>query len=531
MSEEEKLPGGQVWKKAAPRPIGTDEPADILGHPKGLFYLFFAELWERFSFYGMRALLTLYMIQRLYFDIQNNKEIAYGIYAAYGALVYFTPFLGGLLADRILGYRKSIILGGILMSLGHFAIAFESEVFFFGGLALIVAGNGFFKPNISTLVGTLYHEGDPRRDSGFSIFYMGINVGAWIAPLACGWLASSYGWHYGFGAAGIGMVLGLLLFLQGIKAGVFADNGLPPESSTRLRRIIVNIGSFAVVPLLAYLLYDNEYVSYLLFLALVPIAIVLIVYMSKNGKIVWQRIVSALILTFFMTMFWAFFEQGGSSLTVFAEENVKLSFLSAEQTNAINPFFIIIFAIIFSYMWTYLSKIGKNPYTPIKYGLGLMQLALGFLIFAVSARFIDNQALTPFLFLVGGYLFVSTGELFLSPVGLSKLTELATKQVASFMMGVWFLSAAFGHYIAGIIAKLTISEDNTNIAEQDIFLGGFVEFVTGLTPEGIAGAGESMQTLFGYTAVFTQIAVIAFALGVVAFLLTPFLRKWMHGVH
>ena len=199
---------------------------DKKGHPKALFYLFFAEMWERFSFYGMRALLTLYLIKDFYQDVQNNEEIAYGIYAAYGALVYLTPLLGGYLADKYIGYRKSILFGGILMALGHFFMAFPTEFMFYGALGLLIMGNGFFKPNISTLVGSLYEEGDIKRDGGFTIFYMGINLGAMIAPLFCGYLGEVYGWHYGFGAAGLGMLAGLIVFWKGISDNVLGDKGL-----------------------------------------------------------------------------------------------------------------------------------------------------------------------------------------------------------------------------------------------------------------------------------------------------------------
>lgn len=218
----------RVDKHAAPRPVDPEGP-EMFGHPKGLFYLFFAELWERFSFYGMRALLVLYMVNDLFVNLANPDAIAFGIYAAYGALVYATPVIGGMVADRLIGFRRAIMLGAILMALGHFALAVEQPLFFYGALALLIVGNGFFKPNISTLVGTLYREGDPRRDAGFTIFYMGINIGAALSPLVCGWLGAEFGWHYGFGAAGVGMLIGLIFFWNGARSGVFGDRGLPPN--------------------------------------------------------------------------------------------------------------------------------------------------------------------------------------------------------------------------------------------------------------------------------------------------------------
>ena len=233
---------------------------DKKGHPKALFYLFFAEMWERFSFYGMRALLTLYLIKDYYSSLENNEDIAYGIYAAYGALVYLTPLIGGYLADKFMGYRKSIIYGGVLMALGHFFMAFPSDFFFYGALGLLIIGNGFFKPNISTLVGSLYEEGDLKRDGGFTIFYMGINLGAMIAPLFCGYLGETYGWHWGFGAAGIGMLAGLLVFWKGITSGVMEDKGLQPKKYIKkkfggisVNNIIYTLG-FIAVPIFAYLI-------------------------------------------------------------------------------------------------------------------------------------------------------------------------------------------------------------------------------------------------------------------------------------
>jgi len=221
----------------------TVDPRDMLGHPRGLFYLFFAEMWERFSFYGMRALLMLYMTSDLFKELAAAsgdavaEAKAIGIYAAYGALVYTTPVLGGRIADKLIGYRKSIMLGGILMALGHFVLAIEHPVFFYTALALLIVGNGFFKPNISSMVGNLYKEGDQRRDAGFTIFYMGINVGAWLAPLLCGWLGESYGWHYGFGLAGIGMMAGLFTFWSGQKSGVFGDIGLQSKEQKSISMI------------------------------------------------------------------------------------------------------------------------------------------------------------------------------------------------------------------------------------------------------------------------------------------------------
>ena len=230
------------------------------GHPKALFYLFFAEMWERFSFYGMRALLVLYIIKDYMESVENNEEIAYGIYAAYGALVYATPLLGGFIADRFIGYRKAIMLGGVLMAIGHFFMAFPTDVFFYGALGLLIAGNGFFKPNISSLVGALYKEGDIKRDSGFTIFYMGINLGAAAAPFICGYIGEMWGWHYGFSLAGLGMLAGVIVFWDGLRKGVFGDKGLQPAEYVEKKFFNLNIEKlvwvfgFLIVPIFAYLI-------------------------------------------------------------------------------------------------------------------------------------------------------------------------------------------------------------------------------------------------------------------------------------
>jgi len=442
---------------------------DKKGHPKALFYLFFAEMWERFSFYGMRALLTLYLIKDYYSHLENNEEVSYGIYAAYGALVYLTPLIGGYLADKFIGYRKSIIFGGILMALGHFCMAFPSDLFFYGALGLLIMGNGFFKPNISTLVGSLYEEGDVKRDGGFTIFYMGINLGAMIAPLFCGYLGEVYGWHWGFGAAGIGMLAGLVVFWKGINANVLGDKGLQPAkyigkkvAGLSVTNCIYALG-FLAVPAFAYLIIlDTQ--SQILgdVLTIVGGAVLLYVgYIIYDFKAIQKdhqsgdRLIAIMILSVFLTVFWGCFEIAGSAVTVWVDKCVNLVGMNASQTNAINPFYIVLLAIPFSWMWTKLGGLNKNPNTPIKFSLGLLQLALGFVVFGLSIHFMGENGKVPFMFVFLGYFLITTGELFLSPIGLSKVTQLAPKKIAAFIMGVWFLSSTFAHYISGGIAKMT----------------------------------------------------------------------------
>ena len=445
---------------------------DKKGHPKALFYLFFAEMWERFSFYGMRALLMLYLVQDFMRDLENKEEVSYGVFAAYGALVYLTPLIGGYIADNFIGYRKSILFGGVLMALGHFFMAFPTDFFFYGALGLLIMGNGFFKPNISTLVGSMYEDKDPRRDSGFTVFYMGINLGAMIAPLFCGYLGEVYGWHYGFGAAGIGMLAGLVVFWKGIKDGVLLDKGLQPlkyvEKKIYGLKIdkIVYILSILAVPIFAYLiLLETKSPMLGSVLSIVGIAafgyviyLILDYRIRQKDKVSADRLTAIMILVIFLTVFWACFEQAGSSLTIWVEKCVRLVGINAAQSNAINPAYIVLLAIPFSWLWTKLGTIHRNPNTRVKFGLGILQLGLGFLVFASSVYFVGEDGKVPLLLVFLGYLLVTTGELFLSPIGLSKVTQLAPKKIVSFMMGVWCLSSTFAHYISGELAKMTTKE-------------------------------------------------------------------------
>lgn len=520
------------------------EDKNLLGHPIGLFYLFFAELWERFSYYGMRALLVLYVVDQYFQGLTTGeREIkAYGIFGAYGALVYATPILGGMIADKLIGNRKAILLGGVIMALGHFFMAIETPLFFYTALGLLVVGNGFFKPNISALVGSLYKEGDPRRDGGFTIFYMGVNVGAMIAPLLCGWLGQTYGWHYGFGAAGVGMLLGLVLFMIGIRDNALGNAGHQPEE-TKSKKIIgipldkvVYTLAFLVVPLFSMLIFKNEMevlggelMSRISTLILIVVTALLLFYIIQMQKIERERMIVVVILTFFITVFWSFFEQSGSSLTLFAEKNVNLTFLTSSQAQAINPFFIMVLAFPFSYLWVWLSKHKMNPTTPVKSALGIAQLGLGFLLFAYSAQFMDDAGKVPFVFLVLGYFFMTTGELFISPIGLSKTTELAPAKIVAFMLGVFYLSSSFAHFIAGQIAKLTAFSTSSN-GEQGV-MTDMITKITGFESGVAKSATEGIQSLATYTNVFSQIAIISFGCAIIILILSPFIKRLMHGVH
>ena len=539
----------------SPSGSSTNDPAEIgsksvktgeyLGHPKGLFFLFFAELWERFSFYGMRALLVLYLVDELFNDLENGKDVAYEIYAAYGSLVYFTPAIGGMIADRLIGHKNSIMLGALLMCIGHFTMAFQNEIIFYMSLGLLIIGNGFFKPNISSMVGGLYEQGDVRREGGFTIFYLGINLGAFIAPLICGWLAAKYGWHYGFAAAGIGMAVGMIVFWFGGMMGIYGDQGNQPiEQQTKKVggvnvRYLVYALSFLFVPVFALLVQFNQVevfggtglLSFLLISLLFLVAVYLIYVCAISDTVTRNRLIVVAVLTFFVTVFWAFFEQAGSSLTLFAEEHVNLIGLSAAQTNSINPGYIIFLAIPFSMMWNWLEARNMNPNTMIKFGLGILQLGLGFLVFALSARFMGDDARVSMMFLMIGYLFITSGELFLSPIGLAKVTELSPAKLVSFMMGVWFLSSSFAHYIAGIIAKLTTGGDGHGGAAEGAepgIVAEYAQMITGVVDQGTAS--PEMANLMIYAGVFAQIAIVSFVIGLFALIISPLIKYMMHGV-
>ncbi|TDQ33315.1 peptide MFS transporter [Zeaxanthinibacter enoshimensis] len=473
------------------------EEQQMFGHPKGLFYLFFAELWERFSFYGMRALLTLYMVNVIFEALAARDYAAAAVYSSYGSLVYASTVVGGRISDTILGMRKSIFLGGVLMALGHFVLAIENNMAFYLALALIVVGNGFFKPNISTFVGSLYRDGDPRKDSGFVIFYMGINIGGFAAPLLCGWLGSEYGWHYGFGLAGIGMLTGLIFFWNGIRKNVFGDKGMPPSEEVLEKkvvgikqRVLVPVLAFAAAPVIALLLSsyrplgaegtffeDQNIVNVIFKLVGVTILVYLGYIMYKATLDERKKLFMAVLITFFMTIFWGFHELSGSVITLFAERNVNLSIVDAAQTNALNSMYIIILSIPISLLFTYLSKKNLNPRTPYKFGMGLAFAGISFYILALSGGSADENGMVPFSYLLIMYFLISVGELFMSPVGLSKITDLSPKRIVAFMMGVWFLSSAFAFQVVGFIGKqLAVESDDANVGgfeSLDIYINGF----------------------------------------------------------
>lgn len=649
-------------------PVGTDVPEKypmLFGQPTGLYTLFFAEMWERFSFYGMRALLTLYMVKGF---LKYNDAQAYTVYGAYTALVYMTPFIGGVLADKLLGQRRAVVMGGVLMSLGHLLMASEGSVQFFFALALIIVGNGFFKPNVSSAVGELYYPNSPRRDSGFTIFYMGINLGAAISPLLCGYLGETYGWHWGFGLAAIGMMVGLAVFVMptlvtqlliaaaavatavglviyspdnafsvGINifagvallvaavvacislnvAGLPAEVGQPPKGAfTPRRQLMLYGGVLLAIPIAAMfvsgfspimpegkplqLISDatvkgiaesgamGKIASVALAemakpagLMLTIIGVIsfgyLIIETVKQSKVWRERLILAQVLIFFQMLFFAFFEQAGSSINNFtdrnvsrvspdrvvtaedvgevivlqptqaqlgysdgsvmftmstltelreknngnpdftidwqvAEDNVGMGIaarndeLPASTFQALNAVFILLFGLPFAVLWTYLRKHRIDLSPLVKFALGLIQCGLGFGALWYGTTVADH-GMSPVIWLVLGYLLHTTGELCLSPVGLSQMTKLSPKQLVSTVMGAWFLATAFSQYLAAIISQFT-----------------------GVTSE---SGDESlipppMESINVYGDVFWSIAIAAIVSGVICWLLAPVMSHWQH---
>lgn len=482
------------------------------GHPKGLYWLFFAEMWERFCYYGMRGLLILYLTKTL----MKSDDESYATYGAYTALVYAVTVLGGKIADQILGYRIAIIIGGILMAIGEFLILGGNEFWLILGMAFIISGNGYFKANISSIVGKLYKEGDPRRDSGFTIFYIGVNLGAFLATTVVAEVGSRYGYDKGFLLAGIGMVLGSIIFVFGQKH--YEGQGLPPNPDTLhkplvgpLSRLHLTIlGTLAAVPVFYLLLTNTDVVGYLLAATAIFVIYNLLSAGFSGGNVLRDRMIVLILLMFFNIVFWACFEQAGSSLTLFADRNIDRNVMGTEigaaTTQFFNPFFILIFGTIFSVMWVWLSRIGKNPNIPMKFGLGIVQLGLGYLVIYVGLPFVSPDFKMPLMTLALLYMLHTTGELFISPIGLSMVTKLAPANMTGTVMGAWFLSIAGANYVAALIAKLTGGERG------------------GSEP---ATASDSFNT---YVDIYTQMGLITVGIGLVLVLLSKPLNKLMHGV-
>ena len=426
----------------------------IAGHPKGLSTLFFTEFWERFSYYGMRAILLLFMVAPaarggLGFDTAT----ATAMYGLYTGSVYLTAIPGGWIADRLLGLRRAVMIGGILIACGHYCLAIHALPTFFAGLVLIVLGTGLLKANISSIVGQLYRQDDPRRDAGFSIFYMGINLGAFVSPLICGYLGQEIGWHWGFGAAGVGMTLGVTQYALGQRrlgtAGIQRE--VPVGAGLLWAKIL---GAIAVAGVILW--WAWPYKDYIVLFG----TACLFAWLLKaegSSPLERKRIGAIIVLFVFATLFWAGFEQAGSSLTLFADQNTSnLVFGKAFPSSwyqSVEPIFVISFAPVFAWLWLNLGK--REPSSPSKFAWGIALLGLGFLVITVAAFLYDRgQAKVSPWWLVVLYLFHAWGELALSPVGLSTVTKLAPQRLVGLMMGVWFLALSLGNFVGGRIAGL-----------------------------------------------------------------------------
>lgn len=444
----------------------------VLGHPPGLFVLFFAEMWERFSFYGMRAILVFYLTKHFLFD----ETPAYAIYGAYTSLVYITPVIGGYLADRYLGARKAVLFGGLFIAIGHLLIAAAEGPAgtqggylsaFYLALAFIIVGTGFLKANVASIVGELYPRDDMRRDPAYSIFYMGINVGGMIGPLICGYLGEKVGWSWGFGAAGIGMLLGLANFV--IFRSSLGGAGEPRDPVLLRARGPAGISrewtiyaTGAVAVLAAWWLVRNQAIVGWLLLAFAVLTFAFIVWRSvlQLPQVERDRIFAALFLIALNPLFWALFEQAGSSLNTFTDQRVDRSLFGyqvpASWFQSINSFFIIVFAPLFAGLWTWLGRRRLEPNTPAKFGIGLALVGAGFLALVAGN---NPSGLTSAWFIVLIYLLHTFGELCFSPVGLSAMTRLSVASMTGLMMGTWYLATAGGEFLAGQIAQLTGGEN------------------------------------------------------------------------
>ena len=497
--------------------------SDFLGHPKGLFVCFATEMWERFSYYGMRALLILYLTKHWEF----TDATSYLIYGAYTSLVYIMPVFGGMLADQILGSKKAVTYGAILLVFGHLGMTVESnEQIFYLSLALIVSGVGFLKPNISTMVGALYEEGDPRRDSGFTIFYMGINIGAFTATLLCGYLGEEIGWAYGFGAAGIGMLLGLFIFLWGQK---YLEGLAEPPSNKYMTKVNgisfenwAYISGVVMVLVTWFLVQNSQLVGQLLGgFGVIFIGAWLLYALLKCAPEERDRLIVVGILILFSLIFWALFEQAGSSLNILTDRGVdRVIFgweVPASMFQSLNAGFIFTIAPLFALLWIALAKRNMEPSTPIKFSIGIMLVGLGFLALVYGMNSSEGLQ-TGVIWIVLIYLLHTLGELCLSPVGLSSVTKLSPQRIVGFMMGMWFFASAAGNYVASLIAKGTAGDPVLKIAER-------IYFQVMNLPEDTFTFNQKN----GFMDVYTDVGLIAIGCGIFLAIITPLLRKLMHG--
>jgi POT family proton-dependent oligopeptide transporter len=516
MSSEAALTTG-----AAERPSVLDDRS-LFGHPRGLGVLFVVEMWERFSYYGMRAILVLYLVNALRWDTAR----AAGLYGTYTMLVYLTPLAGGYLADRVLGTRRSLVLGGIVIAAGHFALAFPGMTMFYVGLGLIIVGTGLFKPNAAAMVGQIYRPGDPRRDSGFTIYYLGVNLGALLGTLICGELGENprFGWHWGFAAAGVGMLLGLAVnlwgrdkYLPGIGFATeppAAPRGRSHPSGDAERHVLLDAGGGALAgALLAALLGGVDVLGISMGATIGAAAAVALLGTRGEER---NRVVALFIVVFFVIFFWAAYEQAGSSMNLFADRNTDLQFfgrrIPASWLQAVNPAALLLFAPVFASLWVSLGRRGWEPSTALKMVLGLVLLGVGFLFMMAGGRRADGGGLVSPFWLTAAYVFHTLGELCLSPVGLSYVSKVAPARFAALLMGAWYFANAAANKLAGALAAYTPAPGEARPAPAP-GLGGFIQRVS--------------ETNFGFYSIFV---VMSFAAAAVMLLFVPLLKRLTSSV-
>ena len=486
-------------------------------YPKQLWYLFFSEMWERFSFYGMRGMLVVFMVSKLGMD-DTTSQLQYG---ATQAWVYAFTFVGGLFADKILGFRKSLFWGGLLMIVGSVILSLNPQSFFFIGISFTIVGTGFFKPNISSMVGQLYHENDVRRDAGFSLFYAGVNIGALVGGYLCiavangnlftEFIPESLRWNYAFGFAAVVMVISLLTFTQTQKS--LGTIGLSPLADwTSQRRFAFELGTYvlslALIPVIILMVANTTYTDYFM-MVIGPASILYLFYEMRHFSAAEnKKLLAALVFILFSIFFWAFFEQSGGSLSLFALNNLNNTVLGIPLdpngvNNSANSLFVIAFAALVGLVWVGLAKRKMEPNTVVKFGLGFLFLAGGFFVFYATRFFAGADGKTSLDVFTFGWFVITFGELCLSPIGMSAMTKLSPQRTQAVIMGMWFLASAYGQYFAGLLGAniATASKNATNYTQ-----------------------------LVVYTEGYKQLAIYALLAGVVLVLISPWVKKLMQEV-
>ncbi len=498
--------------------LTTEEIQNFKGkYPKQIWPLFFSEMWERFSFYGMRGMLVFFMINQLDF----NEVVANLQYGATQAFVYAFTFVGGLFADKILGKRRSLFWGGILMIIGSILLAIDPATFFFLGIAFNVVGTGFFKPNISSMVGNLYKEGDPRVDAGFMLFYAGVNAGAFLGGYACiaigkgemlsSLVSESSRWNVAFGLSSVFMIISLLTFTQTQKK--LGNIGLSPllhlpQKNRLTQEVLTFIGSLIAVPLIMFMVSKTEYTDWFMYI-IGPLAVIYVFIEMRNFSAVEnKRLIAALLFMIFSIFFWAFFEQSGGSLSIFAANNLSNSILGIPLdpngvNNSSNSLYVIIFATPLGLLWLWLANRKAEPNTIVKFGLGFLFLAIGFYIFYASKFFSNENGISSLGLFAIGWFIITFGELCLSPIGTSVMTKLSPQKLQAVIMGMWFLASAYGQYFAGLLGAniASASENASNMEKLSIYADGY-----------------------------KQLGIYALIAGVVLILISPLIKKLMGGV-